>query len=131
MAVGNKLAQIIKEKGLTQKEVAEKAGVQPQTLNKMITRDSARADIQLLLKICKVLDVPVSIFAEDAIEEFYEDHPKAKMIESTPSIELNDKQKKLLALFDQLDEVQQDMILDRAEMLAEENIRRVEQKESG
>lgn len=78
MAVGNKLEQIIKEKGLTQKEVAIKAGIRPQTINSIIKRDSARADIQILLKICQVLNIDISIFAEDAIEEFYQYNPNIK-----------------------------------------------------
>lgn len=90
MAVGSKLAEIIKEKGLTQKEVADKAGIKPQTLNKIITRDSARADVQLFLKICKVLEVPVSIFAEDALEEFYQDHPNIEKLESLSEYRLTE-----------------------------------------
>lgn len=78
MAVGSKLKQIIIESGYTQKEVADMAGIKPQTLNNIIIRDSARADIQILLKICKVLNIDVSIFADDALEEFYQENSKAK-----------------------------------------------------
>ena len=60
MSVGKMIADIISYKGLTQKEVADRAGIKPQTLNNIITRDSARADVQIFLKICQALDVPPS-----------------------------------------------------------------------
>lgn len=129
MAVGNKIAEIIKEKGLTQKEVADKAGIKPQTLNNIITRDSARADIQILLKICKALDVKPSVFAEDALEEFYEDHPNAQPYACNK--ELTPRQERIVELFDELTESQQDNIIGRAEMLAEQNDEEYKKEEIG
>ncbi len=81
MSVGKMIADIMEYKGLKQVEVAQKAGIKPQTLNNIITRDSARVDVQIFLKICEVLEVPTSIFTKEAIEEFYKDHPNAKRIE--------------------------------------------------
>lgn len=121
MAVGNKLSQIIESKGLTQKEVADKAGISPQTLNKIIVRDSARTDIQLLLKICKALEIPVSVFADDALEEFYQDHPNAPRVEENTNYNLSKNQKRIVALFDKLTEAQQENIIGRTELLAEQN----------
>lgn len=118
MAVGSKLAKIISDKGMTQKEVADKAGIKPQTLNKIIVRDSARADIQIFIKICKVLDVDISIFAEDALEEFYLDHPNASRIEKP---KLTSRQDRITTLFEKLTEPQQDNIIGRAELMAEMN----------
>lgn len=119
MAVGKKLDEILKSRGLTQKEVADKAGIKPQTLNNLITRDSARADIQILLKICKALSIDMSVFDEDALEEFYQDHPKANPL--TISKELTPRQERIVQLFDELTEAQQDNIIGRAELLAEQN----------
>lgn len=121
MAVGTKLGQIIKEKGLTQKEVAEKAGITPQTINAIIRRDSARADIQIMLKICKALDINIDIFADDALEEFYQDHPNAPRIEENTNFNLNKNQKRIVALFNKLTETQQENLIGRAELLAEQN----------
>ena len=121
MAVGSKLAQIIKDKGLTQKQVAEKAGISPQTLNKIIKRDSARADVQLFLKICAALDIPISVFKEDAIAEFYIDHPNAEPIVSPTVSTLTRRQERIIELFNELTEEQQDNIIGRAEMLVELN----------
>lgn len=118
MAVGSKLAQIINEKGLTQKEVAERAGIKPQTLNKIIVRDSARADIQIFIKICRALDVDLEIFADDALEEFYKDHPSVQR-EEPP--QLTYRQNRIVKLFSELTESQQDNIIGRAEAMIEEN----------
>ena len=78
MAVGSKLKQLIIESGYNQKQVAEMAGIKPQTLNNIIIRDSARTDIQNLIKICRALHIDISVFAEDALDEFYQDHPNIK-----------------------------------------------------
>lgn len=78
MAVGSKLKQLINKSGYSQKQVAEMAGIKPQTLNNIIIRDSARTDIQNLIKICKALSIDISVFADDAIEEFYQEHPNVK-----------------------------------------------------
>ena len=129
MAVGSKLAQIIKEKGLTQKEVAEKAGISPQTLNKIIKRDSARADVQLFLKICAALEIPISVFKEDAIAEFYIDHPNAEPLTPQNTQQLTRRQERIVELFNDLTEEQQDNLIGRAEMLVELNEQEIKRKE--
>ena len=124
MAVGKKLDEILKSRGLTQKEVADKAGIKPQTLNNLITRDSARADIQILLKICKALSIDMSVFDEDALEEFYQDHP-------TTRSELSPRQKRIVKLFGELTEAQQDNIIGRAELMVEQNEAEYKEEEIG
>ena len=122
MAVGNKLGIIIKSKGLTQKEVAERAGITPQTLNNLITRDSARADIQVFMKICKALDVSLDVFADDALEEFYSEHPAAprsSINKEKPA--MTSRQNKIVGLFNKLTNEQQDNIIGRAELMVEQN----------
>ena len=130
MSVGKMISDIINYKGLTQKEVADKAGIKPQTLNNIITRDSARADVQIFLNICKALDVPPSIFAKEAIEEFYLDHPNAEPIVSPSRSSLTKRQLHIVELFDDLTEEQQDNIIGRAEMLAELNEQEFKRKEN-
>ncbi len=119
MAVGKKLEEIIKHRGLTQKEVADRAGIKPQTLNNLITRDSARADVQILLKICKALEIDMSVFEEDAIKEFYEDHPRAEKVEVFSAA--TDNEIRMLTLFRQLTLTQQGELIGRAELLTEQN----------
>ena len=129
MAVGKKLEEIIKHKGLTQKEVADRAGIKPQTLNNLITRDSARADIQILLKICKALSIDMSVFAEDALEEFYEDHPNAESMIVSDNLTKNEK--RIINLFKGLDEIQQENIIAKAELLVEQNNKSIKEENIG
>ena len=129
MSVGKMIADIISYKGLTQKEVADRAGIKPQTLNNIITRDSARADVQIFLKICQALDVPPSVFAKEAIEEFYLDHPNAEPIVTPSRSSLTNRQLHIVELFNDLTEEQQDNIIGRAEMLVELNEQEAKRKE--
>ncbi len=129
MAVGKKLEEIIKHRGLTQKEVADRAGIKPQTLNNLITRDSARADVQILLKICKALEIDMSVFEEDAIKEFYEDHPRAEKTEML--FASTDNEIRILTLFRLLTLTQQGELIGRAEMLAEQNEEAYKQEDIG
>ena len=94
MGVGTKLGQIIRERGMTQRQVAAQAKISPKTLNNLITRDSGRADIQMLLKICRVLNVDISVFADDAVEEFLQEHP-----ESRPNMLLSEREKELVLAY--------------------------------
>ena len=124
MSVGKKIADIIEKKGLTQKEVAEKAGIKPQTLNNIITRDSSRADVQIFLKICDALNVPVSIFRDEALEEFYQDHPNAERIDEnkkSPLSDFTENELQIVELFRQLTETQQGELIGRAKVMAEQN----------
>lgn len=130
MSVGKMIADIIECKGLTQKEVANKAGIKPQTLNNIITRDSSRADVQIFLKICNALEVPASIFAKEALEEFYNDHPSAEPIDAPSVSILSRRQKRIVELFDDLTEEQQDNIIGRAEMLSELNKQEIQKQEN-
>ena len=129
MAVGKKLEEIIKHRGLTQKEVADRAGIKPQTLNNLITRDSARADVQILLKICKALEIDMSVFEEDAIKEFYEDHPRAEKVEVFSAA--TDNEIRMLTLFRQLTLTQQGELIGRAELLTEQNEEIYKQEDIG
>jgi transcriptional regulator with XRE-family HTH domain len=130
VSVGKKIADIIEQKGLTQKEVAEKAGIKPQTLNNIITRDSSRADVQIFLKICDALDVPASIFRDEALVEFYQDHPNAEPIMPTNTQFLTRRQKRIVELFNDLTDEQQDNLIGRAEMLAELNEQEYKKQEN-
>ena len=130
MSVGKKIAEIIRQKGLTQKEVADKAGIKPQTLNNIITRDSSRADVQTFLSICDALDVPASIFREEALVEFYQDHPNAEPIVSANTQFFTRRQMRIVELFNELTDEQQDNLIGRAETLAEINEQEYKRQEN-
>lgn len=65
MAVGNKLNQLIKEKGLNANELAHQIGVTPSTIYSIINRDNKKVDISILSKISHVLDVSLEYFCDD------------------------------------------------------------------
>ncbi len=55
MNVGQKINELIGEKGVSVKHLAEKIGVAPTTLYSVINRDSNRMDVDLLIKIAHEL----------------------------------------------------------------------------
>nr|DAF08587.1 MAG TPA: Cro/C1-type HTH DNA-binding domain protein [Caudoviricetes sp.] len=59
MGIGSILSALIEEKGSNVNKVAQEASISPQTLYSMIRRDSMKVDIEVLIRICRVLDVPV------------------------------------------------------------------------
>lgn len=63
----------------------------------------------------------MSVFAEDALEEFYEDHPNADPTSKPAANALTPRQERIVNLFNELTEPQQDNIIGRAELLAEQN----------
>ena len=118
MSVGKKIGDLIKQQGKTQKEVAEKAGITPQALNKYIKRDSARIDVQAFYRICEVLGVDISYFDEERLKDFYKEHPNAAPIDEYKGNTNNEKE--LLALFRKLDDRQQIKFIGKAEEIVKE-----------
>lgn len=116
MSIGKKIGDLIKQQGKTQKEIAEKAGITPQSLNNYISRDSARIDIQSFFKICDALSVDVAYFREDGIEDYYREHPNASPINDGNT----NNEKELLSLFRKLDDRQQIKFIGKAEEIIKE-----------
>lgn len=90
MGIGNKLDKLIKEKGTNVNELAKRANVASTTLYSIIKRNNTKADIDVLIRIASILDVPV---------EYFSDNFKP---ESSVNNFLNEKEKKLLAYFRRL-----------------------------
>lgn len=67
--IGKTLQALIDEKGTNVNELAKTIGVSPQTLYSIIKRDNMKIDFDVLLKICKALDVPVDVFYNDYISK--------------------------------------------------------------
>lgn len=59
MAIGNRLKQLLDERGLTVVEFAKKINVPPTTLYSFIKRDSQNAKMDLVMKICDGLEITV------------------------------------------------------------------------
>lgn len=60
MALGTRLKQLLNERGLTVKEFANHIGIAPTTLYSFIKRDSENANIELIIKICEGLNIPIN-----------------------------------------------------------------------
>jgi len=64
MALGNRLKQLLNEKGITVKEFAQRIEVAPTTLYSFIKRDSESGKLELLHKISMGLDMSISEFLD-------------------------------------------------------------------
>jgi repressor LexA len=62
---GSMLKRILDEQGISISELARRLDVSPQTLYSMVKRDSQKVDFDLMLRICRELQVPVERFCED------------------------------------------------------------------
>jgi len=77
MGIGSILSDLIKAAGTNVNKVAQEASISPQTLYSMIRRDSMKVDIEVLIRVCRVLDVPVEYVynkykgAEKIAQNFY------------------------------------------------------------
>lgn len=77
MGIGSILSDLIKAAGTNVNKVAQEASISPQTLYSMIRRDSMKVDIEVLIRVCRVLDVPVEYVynkykgAEKIVQNFY------------------------------------------------------------
>lgn len=65
MAIGHTLNVLIEESNYNINELASLVNVNPQTLYSIIKRDNMKADLDLLLKICEVLNVDINVFYKD------------------------------------------------------------------
>lgn len=64
MALGKKIKEILRQKNMTVKELAEKTEIPPTTLYSFINRDSKTGKIDFLNKICTCLDIEITDLIE-------------------------------------------------------------------
>lgn len=57
MKLNSKLALILKERGITQRTLAQKTGLSPTTVNKLCRNYFDRVDCNTVLQICKFLQI--------------------------------------------------------------------------
>lgn len=62
--IGNTLKALLEARGVTAGELARDIGLSAQTLYSIIDRDSKKVDLQVLLDICRALEVPLEYFYE-------------------------------------------------------------------
>ncbi len=113
MGIGKTLSAILNEKGTNPNELAEKTKIAPTTIYSIIKRDNTKVDIEVLIKICRALNVDV--------ERFYQEYMTESEIKARQPNKLKYDEQRLLALFRELDEVQRNMILERAQTLVDLN----------
>ena len=61
---GSTLKAILDQQGVSVSELARRLSISPQTLYSMVKRDSQKVDFDLMLRICKELQVPVEQFSD-------------------------------------------------------------------
>jgi len=98
MSIGSKLKELIKERKTNVNKLAERAGVAPTTLYSIIDRDNTKADIDVLIKIAGILDVPVEYFSDN-----YNPNIKINMV-------VSEFERKLISDFRKLNSDNQDNI---------------------
>lgn len=64
---GSMLKEILQEQGISISELARRLNVSAQTLYSMVKRDNQKVDFDMMMHICKQLDVPVERLCEDAV----------------------------------------------------------------
>lgn len=62
---GSMLKEILQEQGISISELARRLNVSAQTLYSMVKRDNQKVDFDMMMHICKQLDVPVERLCED------------------------------------------------------------------
>lgn len=101
MAIGNRLKQLLEERGISVKEFATQIGVPPTTLYSFIKRDSQDAKMELVTKICNGLGISVNDFLE--ISE------NGMRVLDLTSFDVDEIEKALFAAYPQLKEsIEQD-----------------------
>ena len=70
MALGNKLKELLAERGITVKDFAQDIGVPSTTLYSFIKRDSETGKLELIAKICQGLEISINEFLTCELQTF-------------------------------------------------------------
>lgn len=76
IGIGNKLNDLLSERGMTVTELARKIDVAPTTIYSIIQRNNKKVDIDVLIKIARVLGVNAEYFGD--VRANSDDHLTAK-----------------------------------------------------
>lgn len=105
--IGKTLQALLDEKDINVNELSKMINVSNQTLYSIIKRDNMKIDFEVLLKICKALNV--------SVEYFYADYVQANKSD-------NDEQLKLLVnLYKSLNDDNKKKLLELAQLYANSN----------
>ena len=108
MGIGKILYDLIKEKKTNVNEIAKNANISPSTLYSMIRRDSMKVDIDVLIRVSKVLGVTADYFYEIYEQGCISD----KVIKNTNLSESEEKHIKKYRALDERGKKTVDNILD-------------------
>ena len=73
MSFGKKLKQKMDEKGIKQSDLSKAANVPKTTLSSMINRDNTNVDINVLIRICKILNCRPEDFSDEILSAANQD----------------------------------------------------------
>lgn len=107
MGFGKKLQEKMDRKGIKQIDLVNAVGIPKTTLSSMLSRDNTKVDIDVFLKICKVLDCSPEDFSEEIISAHEE-----------PAAPLRHDEKQLLNLYNSMNEEGKEKALERLEEMA-------------
>ena len=68
MGIGKTLSDILDEVGSNPNDLSERTGIAPSTIYSIIKRDNMKADISVLARICKELNVGMNRFYDEYME---------------------------------------------------------------
>lgn len=104
MGFGKKLQEKMDRKGIKQIDLVNAVGIPKTTLSSMLSRDNTKVDIDVFLKICKVLDCSPEDFSEEIISAHEE-----------LQVPLRSDEKQLLNLYNSMNEEGKEKALERLE----------------
>ena len=110
MTISSRIAAALKEKGITQKAIAEVVNVTPSTVNTWIKTDSESIPSAYIMPICQLLDMQP--------EELLNGTTRKEVVEVVPEgyVELSDEEHHLIDILRQLDWMGRNVVLNAAIM---------------
>lgn len=110
MTISSRIAAAIKEKGITQKAIAEVVNVTPSTVNTWIKTNSESIPSAYIMPICRLLDMQP--------EELLDGAARKEVVEVIPDgyVKLSEEEHRLIDLLRQLDWMGRNVVLNAAIM---------------
>ena len=110
MTISMRIATALKQKGITQKTLAETVGLTPSSVNTWIKSNTDSIPSSCIMPICRLLDMQP--------EELLEGAPRRDVIEVIPDgyVKLSEDERRLVDLIRQLDWMGRNVVLNAAIM---------------
>lgn len=108
--IGKALQTLLDEKDINVNELSKMINVSNQTLYSIIKRDNMKIDFEILLKICKALNV--------SVDYFYADYAKANKLNEP---DYDEQLKLLISIYQSLNDENKAKLLELAQLYANSN----------